>query len=137
MSAVRWKHARAPSLEEFEALANSAFRALPQQFRALCGNVVVHVADFAEDEILDDLGLESPFELTGLYEGVDVTGQSISDPTSAPSHVHLYRRPIIEEWADLGDVTLGELITHVLVHEIGHHFGLSDEAMHTIEDEAE
>ena len=136
MSAHNWRDARPPSLEEFEALANAAFRSLPEKFRALCGNVALHVADFAEDEILDDLGIESPFELTGLYEGVDVTGQSISDPSAPPSHVHLYRRPIIEEWADLGDVTLGELITHVLVHEIGHHFGLSDDDMEAIEREA-
>ncbi|MEE2690751.1 MAG: metallopeptidase family protein [Pseudomonadota bacterium] len=126
----------APSLEDFSALAKTAFAGLPPEFRALCGNVVVHVADFAEDEILDDLGIEDPFELTGLYEGVDVTEKSLADPQASPDHVHLYRRPLLEEWADRGDVTLGELVTHVLVHEIGHHFGLSDEAMHEIEDAA-
>jgi predicted Zn-dependent protease with MMP-like domain len=103
----------------------------------MCGNVVVHVADFAGDDVLHDLGIDNAFELTGLYEGVDVTRESVSDPVAAPSHVHLFRRPILEEWADDGEIALGDLITHVLVHEIGHHFGLSDEQMHAIEDEAE
>ncbi|MEQ8749010.1 MAG: metallopeptidase family protein [Amphiplicatus sp.] len=124
----------APSLEDFSALAKTAFGSLPPEFRALCGNVVIHVADFAEDDILDELSIDDPFELTGLYEGVDVTERSLADPAAAPDHVHLYRRPLIEEWAARGDVTLGELVTHVLIHEIGHHFGLSDEAMHEIED---
>lgn len=132
-----WRKARAPTLEEFDALSREAYRGLPEKFRALCGNVVLHVADFAEDEVLDSLGLESAYELTGLYEGVDVTHESLSDPAAAPSHVHLYRRPILEEWAELGDIALGDLITHVLVHEIGHHFGLSDEEMHRFEEGAE
>ncbi len=131
-----WRKARPPTLEEFDALARAAYGGLPPKFRALCGNVVVHVADFAEDDVLDSLGIESAYELTGLYEGVDVTRESLSDPAAAPAHVHLYRRPILEEWAELGDVALGDLITHVLVHEIGHHFGLSDEEMHEIEGEA-
>ncbi len=137
MKGERWRGARAPSLEEFHALVSAAFAALPEAFRALCGNVVIHVADFAEDALLDDLGIEDPFELTGLYEGVDVTEQSLSDPAASPNHVHLYRRAILDEWADRGDVTLGELVTHVLVHEIGHHFGLSDDEMHRVEDKAE
>lgn len=124
----------APSLEDFSALAKTAFASLPPEFRALCGNIVIHVADFAEDDILDELSIEDPFELTGLYEGVDVTERSLGDPAATPDHVHLYRRPLLEEWAARGDVTLGELVTHVLIHEIGHHFGLSDEAMHEIED---
>jgi len=132
----RWRASRPPSLEEFHELASAAFAALPEEFRALCGNVVIHVADFAEDALLDELGIEDPFELTGLYEGIDVTEQSLSDPAASPNHVHLYRRAILDEWADRGDVTLGDLITHVLAHEIGHHFGLSDEEMHAIEEEA-
>ena len=126
----------APSLEDFSALAKAAFAALPAEFRAMCGNVTIHVADFAEDEVLDSLDIDDPFELTGLYEGVDVTERALSDPAATPDHVHLYRRPLLEEWAERGDVALGELVTHVLVHEIGHHFGLSDEAMHEIEDAA-
>lgn len=131
-----WRSAQAPDLEAFHALACAAFDALPGRFRALCGNVVIHVADFAEDALLEELGIENPFELTGLYEGVDVTAQSVSDPAAAPNHVHLYRRPILAEWRERGDVTLSELVAHVLVHEIGHHFGLSDEKMHAIEKKA-
>jgi predicted Zn-dependent protease with MMP-like domain len=132
-----WRDARAPSLAEFDLLAHAAFSGLPAQFRQMCGNVVIHVADFADGDVLGDLGIEDAFELTGLYEGVDLTHESVSDPSRTPSHVHLYRRPILEEWADNGEIALGELITHVLVHEIGHHFGLTDEQMHAIEEEAE
>lgn len=132
-----WRRSRAPTLAEFEALAQAAYEGLPAPFRAMCGNVVIHVAEFAEDEVLDQLRIDDAFALTGLYEGVDITHESVSNPSSTPSHVHLYRRPLLEEWADNGEITLGELITHVLVHEIGHHFGLSDEQMHAIEDDAD
>lgn len=132
-----WRLARAPSLEAFDALARAAYAGLPGAFRAMCGNVVIHVADFADDAMLDELGVEDPFELTGLYEGVDLTRASLSDPAATPAHIHLFRRPILDEWAGRGDIALGDLITHVLVHEIGHHFGLSDEAMRRIEEEAE
>ncbi|MGE0409285.1 MAG: metallopeptidase family protein [Amphiplicatus sp.] len=128
-----WSTRRPPTLEEFGALARAVYDGLPAPFRARAGNVVLHVADFAEDEILDGFGLDSPFELTGLYEGVDVTRESISDPAALPAHVHLYRRPILEEWAERGDAALGALIAHVLIHEIGHHFGLSDAEMEAIE----
>jgi predicted Zn-dependent protease with MMP-like domain len=128
-----WIHRRAPSLEDFDALARTAFSALPEAFRALCGDVIIHVAEFAEDEMLDDMGIEDPFELTGLYEGVDLTRRSLDDIPSGPNHVHLYRQPILAEWIDNGETTLGELIRHVLVHEIGHHFGLSDDDMERIE----
>lgn len=131
-----WKERRAPSLEEFDALARDAFDGLPERFRALCGDVVIHVADFADDGILDEMGLEDPFELTGLYEGVDLTSRSIDDIAATPNHVHLYRQPILAEWIDNGETTLGDLIRHVLVHEIGHHFGLSDEDIERIEDGA-
>jgi predicted Zn-dependent protease with MMP-like domain len=132
-----WRSARAPSLAEFDALARAAFDALPAEFRALCGNVVVHVADFADEEMLASLDMDDAFELTGLYEGVDLTSESISNPAASPNHVHLFRRPMLDEWAERGDVELGELITHVLVHEIGHHFGMSDEEMHRIEERAD
>ena len=128
-----WGALRAPSLEEFDALAREAFDALPAQFRALCGDVMIHVADFAEDEILAGLGIDDPFDLTGLYEGVDLASRSLDDPVSEPNHVHLYRQPILAEWIDHGETTLGELVRHVLVHEIGHHFGLSDDDIDRIE----
>lgn len=131
----RYHDAAAPSLEDLAALAREAFAALPAEFREMCGNVAIHVADFPDDDALEALGIEDPFELTGLYEGVDVTKASATSP-EGPAHVHLYRRPLLDEWAEDGQSTLGELITHVLVHEIGHHFGLTDEAMHAIEDAA-
>lgn len=136
MNAADWRNRRAPSLEEFDALARAAFDDLPESFRRLCGNVVLHVADFAEDDVLADMGIDDPFELSGLYEGVDLLEKSVSDPAAMPDHVHLYRRPLLEEWIENGQITLGELIAHVLVHEIGHHFGLSDEEMHAIEHSA-
>ncbi|NWG72004.1 MAG: metallopeptidase family protein [Parvularculaceae bacterium] len=130
-----WKSRTAPTIEDLSALAAEAFAALPAEFRTLCGNVAIHVAEFAEDDLLADLGIEDPFDLTGLYEGVDLTADSLTNP-SGPAHVHLYRRPLLDEWAENGEITLGELVTHVLVHEIGHHFGLSDEEMHAIEERA-
>ena len=130
-----WTSSRAPSLDDFAALAEAAFAALPAEFRAMAGEVVVRIEDFADDGVLDDLGIEDPFELTGLYQGVDLTRRSMSDPAPQASMVFLYRRPILDEWVERGDVTLGELINHVLVHEIGHHFGLSDDAIDAIDDE--
>jgi predicted Zn-dependent protease with MMP-like domain len=130
-----WTRARAPSLDDFAAIAEAAFAALPAQFRAMTGEVVVRIEDFAGEDVLDEMGIEDAFELTGLYQGVDLTRRSLSDPSGQASMVFLYRRPILDEWAERGDVTLGELINHVLVHEIGHHFGLSDEAIEAIDDE--
>jgi predicted Zn-dependent protease with MMP-like domain len=131
-----WTDRLAPSLDDFAALAEAAFKALPGNFRALAGDVVLRVDDFASDEVLDDLDIEDPFELTGLYQGVDLGRRSVLDTGVQPSMVFLYRRPILDEWTERGDVSLGELIAHVLVHEIGHHFGLSDDDIHRIEDDA-
>ncbi len=132
---IDWTGATAPTLDAFAALAQAAFAALPEAFRAMAGEVVFRVEDFAEPDVLDDLGIEDPFELTGLYQGVDLTRRSLLDPSPQASMVFLYRRPILDEWAERGDVGLGELINHVLVHEIGHHFGLSDDAIDAIEAE--
>ena len=126
--------ATAPSLDDFAAIADAAFAALPAPFRELAGEVICQVHDFADDAVLDDLGIEDAFELTGLYQGVDLARRSLFDPAPAVSHVFLYRRPILDEWAERGDVSLSTLISHVLVHEIGHHFGLSDEQIHAIEE---
>lgn len=117
----------APSLDDIEALARESWAALPTEFRALAGDVLIRIEDFADDELLTEMGIEDPFELSGLYVGVDLTRRSIMDPAPAAAMVFLYRRPILEEWIDRGDVTLPELVSHVLVHEVGHHFGLSDE----------
>ena len=128
---------RAPSLDDFAALAEAAFARLPEAFRRMTGEVVFRVEDFADEETLESLGIEDPFELTGLYHGVDLASRSILDPAPRASMVFLYRRPILDEWAEHGEITLEELITHVLVHEIGHHFGLSDDQMHAIEAQAD
>ncbi len=122
-----------PDLDAFDRLVRSAYAGLPAEFRALCGNVVIHVAQEAERDLLDEMGIDDPLELSGLFEGVDFA----SAEEAAPNHVHLYRRSIIAEWRDSDGVNLQDLVTHVLVHEIGHHFGLSDEDMHLIEDAAE
>jgi predicted Zn-dependent protease with MMP-like domain len=135
VAAPDWTNARAPSLDDFAAIAEAAFAALPAQFRAMAGEVLVRIEDFAGEDVLDEIGIEDAFELTGLYQGVDLTRRSLSDPAGHASMVFLYRRPILDEWAERGDVSLAELINHVLVHEIGHHFGLSDDAIEAIDDE--
>ncbi len=137
MSGPVWRDASAPSLDEIAALAEAAFAELPAAFRKQAGEMVFRVDDFASEEVLDDLGMEDPFELTGLYQGVDLGRRSVFDPSPEPARVFLYRRPILDEWAERGDVTLAELVTHVLVHEIGHHFGLSDAAIEAIEAEGD
>ena len=133
MSDPDWTEARAPSLDEMAALAEAALQALPEPFRRLVGEVEMRVLDFPEEELLEDLGIEDPFQLTGLYQGVDLSRRSAFDPTPERSMVFLYRRPILDEWCEHGEIGLGELITHVLVHEIGHHFGLSDAQIAAIE----
>ncbi len=130
-----WPSAVPPSLADFEAMANTAWDKLPSQFRELAGDVIIRVEDFASDDILDELGIEDPFDLTGLYQGVSLDKQSVSDVPREPDMVFLYRRPILDEWAG-SDEELGHLVAHVLVHEIGHHFGFSDDDMETIETEA-
>ncbi len=122
----------APSLDDFEAMARHAWASLPGVFTRMAGDVVFRIQDFADEDVLDDLRIEDPFDLTGLYSGVDLTQASISDPLPATPMVFLYRRAILDEWCDRADVTLGDLVTHVLVHEIGHHFGLSDADMDAI-----
>jgi predicted Zn-dependent protease with MMP-like domain len=130
-----WQDALAPSLAEIEAIADQAFQRLPRRFRDLCKDVVIRVEEFPTDEVLHALGAESDFDLLGLYHGVDLARQSVMDPAAMPEMVFLYRRPILDYWAEHVE-TLGAVVTHVLVHEIGHHFGLSDADMHRIEEEA-
>ena len=131
-----WTDQSAPSLDDFARLAEAAFAALPPEFHEAAGEVIIRVDDFADEETLAEMEIEDPFELTGLYHGVDLSNRSALDPSPQPSRVFLYRRPILDEWAERGNVGLSELITHVLVHEIGHHFGLSDDDIHAIEDAA-
>ncbi|MCR5873609.1 metallopeptidase family protein [Phenylobacterium sp. J426] len=128
---------RAPTLDDLAAIAERAFADLPEGFRQLAGDVVFRVDDFPEQEVLEALGIEDAFELTGIYQGVDLARRSVFDISPEPSRIFLYRRPILDEWAERGDVTLEELVAHVLVHEIGHHFGLSDDDIDGIEAAAE
>jgi predicted Zn-dependent protease with MMP-like domain len=132
---MEWTERQAPSLAELETIADAAYRRLPAQFRKLTGDVVIRVEDFPTDDVLDDLGAETPFDLLGLYSGVDLARKSVMDVSGQPDMVLLYRRPILDYWAEHED-TLGQILTHVLVHEIGHHFGLSDADMARIEVEA-
>jgi predicted Zn-dependent protease with MMP-like domain len=130
-----WARKRAPDLAEFEALAAVAWQRLPGEFRRLCTDLVIRVEDFPTEDVLRELNLESPFDLLGLYQGVSLDKKSVMDLPRTPAMVFLYRRPILDYWAD-GEETLGHLVTHVLVHEIGHHFGLSDADMERIEEDA-
>jgi predicted Zn-dependent protease with MMP-like domain len=125
----------APTLEQIEALALAALERLPAAFRAHLGDVVVRVEDFADDATLDEMDIEDPFDLTGLYRGRPIGDKSSTDSGALPDMIHLYRRPILDEWAETG-VSLEALVAHVLVHEVGHHFGLSDADMHALEDAA-
>jgi len=131
-----WADREAPTLDDLEALARACFEQLPQEFRALCDGIAMRVEDLPDEELCAELGLDSPFDLSGLYQGVDLTRRGTGDVGDLPDMIFLYRRPILDEWAE-GGVTLTELLTHILVHEIGHHFGLSDEAMHEIEEREE
>jgi predicted Zn-dependent protease with MMP-like domain len=123
----------APSLDDLAALGEAAFAALPEVVRRMTGEVLFRVEEFASEAVLEDLGIEDPFELTGLYQGVDIGQRSVLDPAPQPSMVFLYRRPILDEWAERGDVDLERLVEHVLIHEIGHHMGLSDAQIEAIE----
>jgi predicted Zn-dependent protease with MMP-like domain len=133
---LAWRTVKAPSLEELEVLAETAFRRLPPKFRALCEGLVIRVEDFPAEDVLDEMGVETEFDLLGLFQGVGLPFQAESAPVQMPNMIWLYRRPILDYWAE-HDETLGAIITHVLVHEIGHHFGLSDDDMETIEQGAD
>ena len=128
----KWQDKSAPSLADFEQMAAVAWDRLPGEFRKLCGDLIIRVEDFALDEVLDELNIESPLDLLGLYQGVSLDKKSVADVPREPDMVFLYRRAILDYWAD-SDETLGEITTHVLVHEIGHHFGFSDADMEDIE----
>ena len=127
---------KAPSLTELEVLASDAYRGLPRRFRNLCADLVIQVDDFPTEEVLDHMGAESEFDLLGLFQGIGLPFRAESDPIQMPNMIWLYRRPILDYWAE-HDETLGDVVKHVLVHEIGHHFGLSDADMEAIEASAE
>lgn len=124
----------APDANGIEALALAALAALPPEFRAHLGAVVVRVEDFAEDDVLEEMGIDDPFALTGLYRGRPLGEKSSTESGALPGMIFLYRRPLLDEWVETG-VTLEALVSHVLIHEVGHHFGLSDADMHALEAE--
>lgn len=124
---------KSPTVADLEVLAETAFAGLPEGFRRLCEGVVIRIDEFPDDETMDEMELESPFDILGLFRGVGLAQAGATPQTGQfPNMVWLYRRPILDYWAE-NDETLGHIVTHVLVHEIGHHFGLSDEDMEAIE----
>jgi predicted Zn-dependent protease with MMP-like domain len=127
-----WTSAKAPSLADIEAMAHAIFAQLPDGFRELCADVIIRVDDFPTDDVLDEMEAESEFDLLGLFHGVGLPRQSQDDIARLPNMIWLYRRPILDYWAE-HDETLGHIVRHVLIHEIGHHFGLSDDDMAAIE----
>ena len=131
-----WTTLKALSLAEMESMAHEIFEALPARFRELCEGVIIRTDDFPTDEILDEMDAESEFDLLGLFQGTGVPFRSHDDIARLPNMVWLYRRPILDYWAE-HDETLGDVVRHVLIHEIGHHVGLSDDDMADIEAEAD
>lgn len=126
---------QAPDSGRIEAIARATLASLPAPFAEHLKDVVLIVEDYADDETLDALGIEHPLDLSGLYHGRPVGQKSSLDSGALPDRIHLYRRAILEEWIETG-VDLAALVRHVVIHEVGHHFGLSDADMHALEDEA-
>ena len=136
MTYSNWSaHMLAPSLDDIAEIGSAVLARLPQQFLENISEVIIQVVDFADEETCRDLEVDSPFEILGLYVGIDLTSKSVMDQPSGPDVIFLYRRPILDCWCE-GDDSLADIITHVLVHEIGHHFGMTDEAMELLEDAA-
>ena len=127
-----WRAFKAPSLAEFEALAREEFEKLPEHFLSVCGELVIRVDDFATADVLKSMQIEDPFELMGLFQGTGLPFRSQGVSGEMPNMIWLYRRSILDYWAE-NDETLGGVITHVLIHEIGHHFGFSDADMEALE----
>jgi len=125
-----------PSADEIEAIARRALASLPEPFCDHLADVVLQVEEFADDETLRTMGIDDPFDLSGLYEGIPLTERSVDQSGTLPDKIRLFRRSILDEWSD-GEDSLEHLVAHVLIHEVGHHFGLSDGDMHALEDMAE
>ena len=125
-----------PSLADIEALADAAWQTIPERLRRHAEDVVVRVEDFPDDDVCAEMALESPFDLLGLYQGVALHERSVMDPGGVMDMVFLYRRPLLDYWCEYEE-DLAHLVRHVLIHEIGHHFGFSDDDMEALEREAE
>ncbi len=131
-----WRNRYSPSIGVMESLAIEAYGHLPAEFRQLTGNLIIEIADFPNEDVFEDMALETPFDLLGLFEGHGISERFTVETGDAPNRITLFRRPILDYWAE-NEETLGDIISHVLIHEIGHHFGLSDDDMQAIEDSAE
>jgi predicted Zn-dependent protease with MMP-like domain len=127
-----WANRLSPSIAEIESLAIEAYAHLPENFRSLCGEITMQISEFPDDQIIEDMGLESPFDLMGLFEGNGIGERFSLQTGDQVNRITLYRRAILDYWAEYEEA-LGDIVTHVLIHEIGHHFGLSDEEMERIE----
>src|ERR1700744_3595943 len=128
-----WSDIAAPSLDGVETLARAAFAGLPAEFRAMTGAVIFLVQDFPDDEVMRDMELQSEFDILGLFSGPNLADHAAGRVHGSQTMIFLYRRPILDYWAEHHE-KLGDIVRHVLIHEIGHHFGLSDEDMHDIEE---
>ena len=128
-----WTNLTAPDAARIEAMARDVMAALPPDFATHARDIAIRVAEFAPEEVLDELQIDDPFELTGIYDGVPLTEKSVSDQPGQPDIIWLYRRPLLDEWASRGNVSLGELIGHVVTHEMAHHFGWSDDDIASID----
>ncbi len=128
-----WKHGTAPDVSDMESMALATVAALPAAFRSAAKAVVIRVEEFPSEDMLDGLDLEDSFELTGLYDGTPLTDKSVSDQAPQPDTIWLFRRAILDEWVARGNVTLGELVAHVVIHELAHHFGWTDEDIASID----
>lgn len=133
MGSIDWSKTAAPSIDDMEAMARAAFSSLPERFRALCGEIPFVVQEFPDDDVIAEMDLQTEFDILGLFQGSDFAAREGFGGRPEPTMIFLYRRPILDYWAE-HEITLGEVVRHVLIHEIGHHFGLSDDDMEEIED---
>ena len=124
-----------PDLDTFQQLAEDAYAGLPEAFRRAAGRIVIHVQDLADRDVLQELNIVNPMHLTGLYQGIPLIHDSVTHPSPEAPRIFLYRKPLLAELETRPDVELMELIEHVVIHELGHHFGWSDEEMHDLLDE--
>ena len=130
---MNWTEAAAPSMEDVEDIAEEAFASLPEDFRVLTGDIVFLVQDFPDEDVVEEMDLQSEFDIMGLFQGPDLADREGASGAPQQTMIFLYRRPILDYWAESGEA-LGHIVRHVLIHEIGHHFGLSDEDMEAIEE---
>lgn len=124
-----------PSAEEIEAIAREAMTRLPEPFAGHLSHVVLQIDEYADEALLAEMGIEHPHDLTGVYEGIPISQRSVETSGTLPDRIRLFRQPILAEWVEEGE-PFEHLVRHILIHEVGHHFGLSDEDMHALEDQA-